>query len=181
MIASAVQSDDSAQPNASLASARKLVATYQLADGTVLTMPDLAEFEALARQYGKAADVELFRLLHRTYPDSHTAAYVTQTGEHSRCTNFAPGVFVPLYGDWLKFVKAHPDLYTDVGRREISAMEHELVSGKCACASAKVVGQALNAFVKAYPRGDVTPEVEGRLDQIKRRRPDFQFECMGLD
>lgn len=186
MLASAMQVDESGSdpvpPNASasMAAARRLLAVFRVGDVS-LAMPDLDAFQALARQYGRPADVELFRLLHRTYPDSHTPSYVTQTGDHTRCTNFAPGVFVPLYGDWVRFSKAHPNDYAELVRREVTAIEQELRGGKCACTSARKATASLRDFVKAYPRGDVTPEVEGRLDQIKRHRPDLHFDCLGLD
>ena len=169
------------RPTPPMPDVRKLVRTGTSAHGVQLAMPDLAGFEVVARKYGTASDAEFFRLLHRTYPDSQTAAYFTLTSDNSHCTNFARGIFVPLYGDWGKFHAAHSSAYAGIVSHEITAMEHELSSAKCSCTSLKITKTALMAFVKAYPRGDVTPYVEGRLDQLRRRRTDFHFDCTGLD
>jgi hypothetical protein len=138
---------------------------------------DTRAFLELARQRGSAVDRRFFELLHQTFQGSPTRVYVDQIDNVTACFQLGGREMHSLYKGWSQFQASYPNAYKEAVRDELAQLEQVYASATCACGSHEVVDAGLEAFLKAFPKSRIAPQVRSRLEKIHTKTSDIIFRC----
>jgi hypothetical protein len=134
-------------------------------------------FLELAKERGNAVDRRFFELLHQTFQGTPTRVYVDQFDEVQACYHVGSREMLSLYKAWTQFQASNPNAYKEAVKDEISLLEQVYTSATCACSSHEVVDAGLEAFLKAFPKARIAPQVRERVEKIHTKNSDIVFRC----
>jgi hypothetical protein len=134
-------------------------------------------FLALAKEKGTAVDRRFFELLHKTFQGTATRVYVDHIDEVTGCYQVGSREMFSLYRGWTQFQASYPHAYKETVTEELTQLEQVYVSATCACSSHEVVDAGLEAFLKAFPKARIAPQVRARVEKIHAKDSDIVFRC----
>jgi len=143
----------------------------------IYVIPHSGLFLGLARTRGNAVDKRFFELLHQTFQGSTTRVYVDQLDEVTACYQVGGREMLSLYKGWTQFQASYPNAYKEAVRDELAQLEQVYTSANCACSSHEVVDAGLEAFLKAFPKAPIAPQVRARVERIHTKSSDIVFRC----
>ena len=143
----------------------------------IYVVANSALFLQLAQARGNAVDKRFFELLHQTFQGSATRVYVDQLDEVTACYQVGGREMLSLYKGWTQFQASYPNAYKAAVQDEVVQLEQVYTSARCACSSHQVVDAGLEAFLKAFPRARIAPQVRERVEKIHTRNSDIVFRC----
>ena len=144
----------------------------------VIAEPDPIFFQALARKYGKPADVEFFRNYLATLPNGVFKSYVEQQTDYSGCTAFGKGELVRRYAGWLAYRSSYPHAYLNQVTEQLTAIEAEVSESTCACGSRDEVLRELRQFAARFPASPVIKSVLRRIREVQKSASPIRFNCV---
>lgn len=144
----------------------------------VIAEPDPSFFQALAKKYGKPADIEFFRNYLATLPNGVFKSYVEQQTDYSGCTAFGKGELVRRYAGWLAYRSSYPQAYLNQVTEQLTAIEAEVTEGTCACGSRDEVLRELRQFADRFPASPVIMNLLKRIREIQESASPIRFNCV---
>lgn len=141
--------------------------------------PDPAFFLGIAKQKGKPVDIAFFDLMRQTL-NGYWPTTMEQLDHLSGCSRFGSGELVRLYGGWKTFERQFPHAYQKALQDPNLLLRHDiedqLLNGDSACEGPDSVIQELERFVVTYPKSELTPQLQKRIETLKQGKSNISFK-----
>jgi hypothetical protein len=144
----------------------------------LFAVPDPGFFLKLAKEKGTPADVAFFENRLRTYASSPAwPVYRQQQTDATGCDLFQTPKLIAVYRGWTQYAAKYPNAYVDLVKEEIAAIDLMMTTQDCACGTKKQVLAGFAAFIRAFPKAAITPQVKDRLKVLKSKTPGMRYGC----
>lgn len=156
---------------------RQLLGFHVGTQDALMVIPDSRFFVELARQRGNEVDRRFFALLDETFRGGMARTYVDPITDAHACYHLGSREFISLYRGWTQFKPSAPAAYKETVNEELQGLEQAMLAATCVCGTPEVVDAGFEAFLKAFPKSPIAPQVRERLQKLHTKSSDMLFRC----